>query len=201
MKKTLFKAYGIILGTLFRLIVRAVFRPRVHGAENIEDGAVIFAANHTTLADGPIIAAAMWHKRRPAVFITKKWYSRSALTPMFDYARCIPTDVDGRGANWLRYGLKALSEGGRTLLIFPEGHTNENDNVQEFHGGVALLGARSGAEIVPIYHTRPKAFHRTEIILGEPMRFPPGERVSGTAAREFSERLRQKVAELGKRVR
>ncbi len=201
MKKLILKAYGAVIGTVFRLLVSVVFRPRVRGGENVGDGAVIFAANHTTLADGPIITAALWRKRRPAVFITKKWYSKRALTPMFDYARCIPTDTDGKGASWLRTGLRSLGEDGRALLIFPEGHTNENDEVREFHGGIALLAARSGADVLPTYHTRPRAFHRTEIIIGEPIKFPSGKRVSDTAAKEFSELVRRAVTEIEKQSR
>lgn len=200
-KDIILKAYGAVIGTLFRLAISVIFRPVVRDAENIGEGAVIFASNHTTLADGPVIVAAMWRRRRPAVFITDRWYRKRMLTPMFDFARCIPTDTEGKSTLWLRRGLSSLGEGKRALLIFPEGHTNQKDDVREFHGGAFLLAARSGAEVVPVYHTRPKAFRRTEIIIGEPMRLSPDKRKSTAAEKDFSERLRQAVAELGEGIR
>ena len=64
---------------------------------------------------------------------------------------------------------------GDNLLIFPEGTTIHNgigyvDGLPAHaKGGVAVIGVRTGATLVPVFVDGPKKpFHRTRIIFGEP---------------------------------
>ena len=64
---------------------------------------------------------------------------------------------------------------GDNLLMFPEGTTIRNgvgyaDGLPPHaHGGVAMIGVRTGAALVPVFvDGEKKLFHRTRIIFGEP---------------------------------
>ena len=64
---------------------------------------------------------------------------------------------------------------GDNLLMFPEGTTIRNgvgyaDGLPPHaHGGVAMIGIRTGATLIPVFvDGEKKLFHRTRIIFGEP---------------------------------
>ncbi|MPM61559.1 hypothetical protein SDC9_108419 [bioreactor metagenome] len=64
---------------------------------------------------------------------------------------------------------------GDNLLMFPEGTTVRNgighvDGLPAHaHGGVAMIGIRTGAKLVPVFvDGEKKPFRRTRIIFGEP---------------------------------
>ena len=70
--------------------------------------------------------------------------------------------------------MKAIREGDN-LLIFPEGTTIRNgvgthDGLPAHaHSGIAVIGVRAGATLVPVFADgKKRLFHKTRIIFGKP---------------------------------
>jgi len=143
---------------------------RVEGREHLRDldGPVIFAANHQSHMDTPVILAAL-----PAKF---RYRLAPAMAKEFFKAHFFPGQY-GRGerfTNSLNYYLAALffnafplpqrEAGARqtlryigdvlgdgfSVLIFPEGERSETGQIKRFRPGVGMIASRLEVPIVPV---------------------------------------------------
>ncbi len=142
----------------------------VHGLEQLESiaGPVIFAANHQSHLDTPMILQALpprWRYRvAPAMakeFFKAHFYpdqfSRSArLTNSINYylastffnAFPLPQRETGTRQT-LRY-IGDLIGDGFSVLIFPEGRRTEKGEINRFQAGVGMIAARLDVPVVPV---------------------------------------------------
>jgi 1-acyl-sn-glycerol-3-phosphate acyltransferase len=109
----------------------------------------IFVSNHTSFMDAPVLVA---YLRVRLCFLAKNELFRVPI--LGTYLRRtghIPVDrKNGRSAvRGLKDAARILSDGGRSLLLFPEG-TRSQSALIEFKEGAALIGIQSGVPIVPI---------------------------------------------------
>jgi long-chain acyl-CoA synthetase len=138
--------------------------------ENLEhlDGPVIFAANHQSHMDVPVILAALpgrW-RRRVATAMAKEFfkahffpdqYSRGQrLTKSLEYYlsaaffNAFPLPQREAGARQtLRYAGDLISNG-FSVLIFPEGKRTEHGEIAPFRPGVGMMASRLGVPVVPV---------------------------------------------------
>ncbi len=127
----------------------------VRGRENIAGrGPFIFAANHVSHLDTPIILTALPTavRRRTVVaaamdnfFMRASTAARTIL--MFN---AIPIDrhrVNRRSSDLAQ---EVLREGWH-LLIYPEGGRSPTGRLQGFKGGAAFLAEKVGAPVIPVY--------------------------------------------------
>ena len=171
----------------------------VRGREHLErlDGPVVFAANHQSHMDTPVILAAMpGHIRaRVAVAMAKEFFKahffpaehgwRARLTNGLNYYlaamffNAFPLPQREAGAReTLRYIGELVGEG-FSVLIFPEGRRTEAGEVNTFRPGIGMIGARLGVPIVPVrlvgvdrvLHTKARMARpgRVTVTFGEPM--------------------------------
>ena len=147
-KKVMSLRYKLFRG-LLRAISRVLFGLTVHGAEKVpRTGPVILAANHRRYADPVLVCMAVPRRIQ--------WMGKKELfTPPFDrffyFIGTFPVDRTGGGRAALRSALSYLKDGW-TLGIFPEGtRRKEYDPDDPPKGGVAMLAARSGAPIIPVF--------------------------------------------------
>ena len=143
---------------------------RVEGRENLEhvDAPVIFAANHQSFFDGPVILMALPYRLRRRVAIAasqeffaahfhperfSKWRSFTSglnfrLSSLFFNIFPLPQREAGTmGA--LRYAGRLISEGW-CVLIFPEGERTVAGEIRPFQPGVGMMASRLGAQVVPV---------------------------------------------------
>ncbi|HEY3437008.1 MAG TPA: lysophospholipid acyltransferase family protein [Actinotalea sp.] len=127
------------------LLTRVVWRTEVLGADLVpRDGAVILAANHLSVIDGPVLLGAA---PRGTHVIVKEEMFGGVLGVILRRARQIPMDRDaGRGG--LAAALGVLRRGG-VVGIFPEGNRGRGD-ASSGRAGVAWLAVTSGAAVVPV---------------------------------------------------
>ncbi len=167
-------------------------------------GPVIFAANHHSHVDAPLMITSIpepWrHKLVVAgaadyFFTTRVTGALSALV-----LGAIPLDrsrVNRRSADLAA----SLINEGWSLLIFPEGGRSPDGWGQPFRGGAAFLSVRTGAPVVPVH------LDGTGTILGKGMKRPKpgvtkvtfGTPLVPTAdddARTFAERIELAVTAL-----
>jgi long-chain acyl-CoA synthetase len=129
---------------------------------------VIFASNHQSFMDGPVIMAALpprWRFRVapamgkemfaahffPAQHGRVAWFTNSLnyyLAVFFFNAFPLPQREAG-ARQTLRYIGEVLA-GGDSLLIFPEGRRSETGAIDAFRPGIGMIASKLGAPVVPV---------------------------------------------------
>jgi long-chain acyl-CoA synthetase len=188
------------LATWILPLARVFAHLRVDGLHHLKDfeGPVIFASNHQSHMDVPVILAALpgrWRARvapamlkeffkahfYPADYTWRQWFTNSLnyyLASFFFNAFPIPQREAG-ARHTLTY-IGELTAGGWSVLIFPEGVRSETEEIQPFRGGVGMIAARLDVPVVPVrvsgvnrvLHPRWKMVRpaRVRVTFGAPLR-------------------------------
>lgn len=150
-----FDRRGAIQERIFRAWARAMLRicrvrlyaPSVSAVDWSRNYIVV--SNHGSLVDIPALVAGT---PVPLKFLAKKELLRIPLMGTY-LLRAGHIPVDRRNSRAavqsLKDAAKILAEGGRSVLIFPEG-TRSSGPVGPFREGAALLGIHSGIPILPV---------------------------------------------------
>jgi long-chain acyl-CoA synthetase len=151
-------------------LTRVFARIHVEGRERLHaiDTPVIFAANHQSHMDTPVLMAALPARLRyrlapamakeffkahffPEEYGRKAWLANSLnyyLAALFFNAFPLPQREAG-ARQTLRYIGEVLAQG-FSVLIFPEGRRTETGEIDRFRPGIGMIGARLGAPVVPV---------------------------------------------------
>ncbi|SES08440.1 lysophospholipid acyltransferase family protein [Salisediminibacterium halotolerans] len=133
-----------------RLIKLAGGTVHVNGAANIpKDEPVLFVANHQGNFDIPVLLA---HTGRKIGFISKMEVKKIPLIRAWmEHLDCVFIDRKNRrqAIGALLEGAEKL-EGGRSLIIFPEGTRSKGGPVNTFKKGSFKMAEKSKATIVPV---------------------------------------------------
>ncbi len=195
----------------------------MRGLEHLDaiEGPVIFAANHQSHLDTPVILDALpprWRYRvapamakeffkahfYPEQFGTKRVHQeqRELLSGLALLQRVPAAAARGRDAPDAAY-IGELVGDGFSVLIFPEGRRTEQGEIGRFQPGVAMIAARLDVPVVPV---RLEGLDR---ILHQSWKFPSrgratvtfgaaylveGKRLRGTGAPHRSGRHRSSAA-------
>lgn len=136
-------------------IARAVWRPRVEGAENVPlTGPVLFASNHLSFADSvviPIVAPRKVAFLAKAEYFTGSGVRGRLMKAWFEGLGMVPVDRnDSRAAlNSLDVALDVLGRG-EAFGIYPEGTRSRDGRLYRGRTGVAQLALTAGAPVVPV---------------------------------------------------
>jgi len=199
-------ARALVLDGLTRPVLRAVASPTVDGLDRLEGvrGPVVFAANHASHVDTPLLLASLpdRFRHRAAVgagadyFFDRRWKGAvwAFLINAIPIERLRPSPRSMRLAS-------SLLDDGWSLVIFPEGGRSPDGWGQEHHPGPAYLSVKSGAPVVPVHiegtsrilgkgarRLRPGS---TTVTFGAPLRAEAGE-----DARAFAVRIEAAIAAL-----
>lgn len=173
---------------------------QVDGREHLDglEGPVIFASNHQSYMDTPVIMAALPRRWRyhlaptmskeffKAHFFPKEHGPMLRLaTSTADYLAALlfnafPLPQREAGARQtLRY-MGELLEGRFSVLIFPEGHHTDTGEIDRFRPGIGMIASRLDVPVVPVrLEGVDRVLHRTwhmarpghvRVIFGAPMR-------------------------------
>ena len=139
--------YGFVL-LLVRLAMHIAFNLHYEGKENIPKGEnFIFASNHRTNADPPLVGAGILGKHS---FMAKEELFKNKLFAWLIRSLGAFPVARGKGdTGVIDTSIKCLEEG-RNLMIFPEGTRSKTGKVGRGHSGAALISARSGKRIIPV---------------------------------------------------
>jgi 1-acyl-sn-glycerol-3-phosphate acyltransferase len=122
-----------------------VYRTSVAGRDNVPTGGpVIFAANHISFLDGPVMFGA---SPRPMHILVKQEMFKGFLGRVLTASGQLPVDRTGDRAALQR--CKDVLDAGRCIGILPEG-TRGSGAAADINGGVAWLALNSGAPVVPV---------------------------------------------------
>lgn len=113
----------------------------------------IYAVNHTTLLDGPIMGTILYFLREsPYYLVSNRFYTGKGLSQPAGWlsgwylrhtGRCIPVKCK----NVIESALHVLT-GGNSLVVFPEGRINKK--LGKFKPGVIYLAKKANVRIVPV---------------------------------------------------
>ena len=148
---------------------RPFFPTKVIGKENIrESGKVIYASNHLSAIDIPLIQVHCPGYRR---YIGKKEYGEKCVRRfLLSHFGVIFIDRDKPELSVMRQIFKVL-DGGQ-IVIFPEGTRNHGDpkEMLELKTGLAVFAAKSGAPVLPVVIWRkPRILRKNYMYIGEPV--------------------------------
>jgi len=175
-----------------------VWRRKVFGRENIppRGQAVIFAANHRSLADPNLVGSAIPY---PVNYFAKEelfrvpflgWYIRRV--------NAFPVNRAEHDIGAVKTAQRIL-EAGEGLVMFPEGGRRLDSKRQwKVKSGVGLLACTTGARVVPVGVRNSENFTRlgrVEVHFGQPLTPPrdAGREAYETFSRQVIERIRELV--------
>ena len=196
----------LLVDGVVRPSLGALAAPRLHGLDRLDDleGPVVFAANHHSHIDTPLLLSLIPEPWRHHIVIgaAADYFFGSRLTSILSalVIGAIPIErakVNRRSADQAA----ELIDDGWSMLIFPEGGRSPDGWGQPFRGGAAYLAARCDVPVVPIHVEGTGRILRkgrslpqpspTDVTFGAPMYVDDGE-----DSRRFAARIEQAVAEL-----
>ncbi|MBL0058890.1 MAG: 1-acyl-sn-glycerol-3-phosphate acyltransferase [Elusimicrobia bacterium] len=162
--------------TLFRVSFSILWRLRVVGREQVpRQGALLFAANHASFADPPLVGSSV---PRPIYFMAKEELFQ---VPLFGWlihqVNAFPIRRKEGDVGAFRTAQRILAAGG-AMIIFPEGKRQRLGVFGRPKSGVGLLAIKTGVPVVPVYvHDthRLLRFPRLTVVFGAPLTAVPGE--------------------------
>jgi 1-acyl-sn-glycerol-3-phosphate acyltransferase len=200
-------ARAALLDWVARPMVKALASPRVDGLDRIEhlDGPAIFAANHASHVDTPLVLSILPSRFRHRTVVgagADYFFDTRWKAALWSFAiAAIPIErqrVSRRSAE----EAMALLRRGWSMVIFPEGGRTPDGWARPFRpGGAGYMATRSGLPVVPVYLegtrrilARDSGMLRpgsTRVCIGRPLWAQPDE-----DARRFSIRIEAAVAAL-----
>jgi long-chain acyl-CoA synthetase len=143
---------------------------RVSGVEHLEDlqGPVVFASNHQSHMDVPVILTALpgrWRARVapamqkeffkahffPAAYGRRDRFKSSLLYYLAAfYFNAFPLPQREAGARQTLQYIGDLTGANWSILIFPEGARADSGHMLPFRGGIGMIGSRLDVPVVPV---------------------------------------------------
>ncbi len=147
-KKENFKFFGVIWGKTLSFIFN--IKLIVKGKHNLQDRNYIFAANHASLIDIPLLLIAV---NRYTVFIAKSELSKIPIfKSILDMAGFIFVDRKNndnavKSMNNLMDDIKKIP---RSVAIFPEGTRTSDGELLPFKKGAAIFAINTDIPVIPV---------------------------------------------------
>lgn len=143
---------------LVRIYMHIAYNLHYVGRKNIpKDTAVIYASNHRSYADPPLLGAGA--KGKFAFMAKEELFRNKLFAWLISSLGAFPVSRGKGDTSTIDTAVERLN-GGRSLMIFPEGTRSKDGKVGKGHTGAALIAARSGKPIIPV-----------GIVYGEKLRF------------------------------
>jgi long-chain acyl-CoA synthetase len=175
---------GLLIPPLYLLnwlLMRGLFRLRVHGVERLPArGPFVLAANHASDLDVLALGASLGLSRiwsthwaaAPSRLVAKRW-----MQPLLRLLQVFP--VRQHGAWESLEHAQALLGAGKIVVWFPEAWRTPDGQLQRFRAGVGHLLAHARVPAVPVRilgtfdawprHRRFPRLHQIEIFIGKPI--------------------------------
>jgi len=171
--KPLNKLFAFLYTTLLPL-VHLLFPVQVEGLENVPPSRVLFCPNHCSDIDPLLVAGALPINSRLHFVGKAELFENKLLNWFFRKLGGFPVKRGESDIQSVKTAIQVLKSGDN-LLIFPEG-TVIRDGIgavdglpAHAKGGVAMIGVRTEAIIIPVFISQGKRlFRRTRVIFGKP---------------------------------
>ena len=156
-------------------VVRLLFPAKVEGLENVPPSGVLFCPNHTSDVDPLVIAVALPANSCLHFMGKSELFQNKFLNWFFRKMGGFPVNRGGSDIQAVKTAIQVIKDG-HNLMIFPEGTVINADGIGHADGlpahakaGVAVIGVRTGATIIPVFVSQgKKLFHTTRVVFGKP---------------------------------
>jgi 1-acyl-sn-glycerol-3-phosphate acyltransferase len=139
------------LNAIVRGLVRAAFHIwfnfSIEGIENIpKEGGIVIASNHRSMADPVTITIPV---KKPLKYMARDTLFKNKIIAFFiKILGAFPVKRDTPSTELFKTCDEILKQG-KNLVIFPEGTRQYENKVGAGKAGVAMIAARSGADVLP----------------------------------------------------
>ena len=151
-------------------LTRLFAHARVDGLSHLDglEGPVVFASNHQSHMDVPVILSALpgrWRSRlatamlkeffaahfHPREHTWRQWFTSSLnyYNACF-YFNCFPIPQREAGARHTLQYIGDVTGSGMSVLIFPEGVRSPTGQMKPFRGGIGMIASRLDLPVVPV---------------------------------------------------
>lgn len=155
-------------------ITRILHPTSVEGMEQLPESGVLLCPNHSSNWDPILVALRLPINYRLHIMAKEELFHNPLLGWLLKKVGAFPVSRGNNDINAVKQSIQALKDGDN-LLIFSEGTTIHNgvgytDGLPAHaKAGVAMIGVRTGAKLVPVFvDGEKKPFHKTRIIFGTP---------------------------------
>lgn len=137
-----------LIKILVYIAFKISFNLHFEGRENIpKDEAVIYASNHRTNADPPLVAC--MGRGKFAFMAKEELFKNKFFAWLIGSLGAFPV-ARGKGDTGVLDTAVERLESGRSLIIFPEGTRSKDGKIHRGHSGAAVIAARSQKKIIPV---------------------------------------------------
>jgi len=212
---------AVLLDNVTRPLARVVAPATVRGDEYLTrlEAPVIFAANHASHLDTPLVLTtlpARFRHRTVVAAASDYFFDRTWKAALWSLTlAAVPIERSRVNRRSAEVAIDLLADGW-SIVIFPEGGRTSDGWAQEFKGGAAYLALHSGAPVIPLYlrgtrrilpkrddahpggsgtENRGRPLRRGEVTV---MYGPPLTPEDGENARRFGARIERAVGLLAK---
>ena len=169
-----FNRFFVFIYYLVGFVTNILHPTSVEGMENLPEHGVLLCPNHSSNWDPILVVLKLPVNYRVHIMAKEELFQNPVLGWILRKAGAFPVNRGHNDINTVRTAMQAIKDGDN-LLIFPEGTVVRNgigyvDGLPAHaKAGVAMIGVRTGATLVPVFvDGEKKFFHRTRIIFGKP---------------------------------
>ena len=158
-----------VIYKLFSRPVRAIWRVKTEGIENVPEHGCLLVANHTAFSDVLVLEAAQ--KRQIRFMAKKELFKIPLLSQLIKALGAYPVDRGGADVRSLKLTFKMIEEGD-LIGIFPQGtrHPNTDPRTTEVKSGIGMIAYHAKADILPVYidnDGKTRSFHTNTVKIGK----------------------------------
>lgn len=168
-----FNHFFTVVYYVARVLVNVLFPATVEGLDRLPRNGVLLCPNHSSNWDPILVALRLPVNYRLHIMAKVDLFKNPILAWILRRLGAFPVSRGSSDIQSVKTAMQAIKSGDN-LLIFPEGTTIHNgigyvDGLPAHaKAGVAVIGVRTGATLVPVFVDGPKKpFRRTRIIFGE----------------------------------
>lgn len=167
--KFMYRLYFILAYPIFWLL----FHCKVTGRDKIPDGPVIICANHSSNADGPMIALGFGIKYHLYFMAKSELFENKIVGPILRSIGIFPVNRNGSDIKSIRTMMQHLKDGHK-IMMFPEGTRVSPDESVAAKTGAVRISGKFNIPILPVYLTKGRKFLRFSVMnIGDP--YLPGK--------------------------
>lgn len=155
-------------------VLKPIFRIEVKGLENVPKSGALLCPNHASDWDPVLIAMSLPIDYKLHFMAKVELFEKPLFAWFIRTLGAFPVQRGAHDIQAVKTSMQVIRKG-ENLLIFPEGTTIRNgvgfhDGLPpRAHTGIAMIGVRTGATLIPVFcDGEKKAFHKTRIYFGEP---------------------------------
>ena len=146
----------------------------VEGLENLPAGGAMLCANHSSNWDPVVLIRALPVNYRVRTMAKEELFKNPILAWLIRKVGGFPVSRGNTDIKSIKTAMQVIKDG-ENLLIFPEGTVirkgigSVDGLPAHAKGGIAMIGIRTGAVMIPVFMDgEKKPFRRTRIIIGKP---------------------------------